>query len=311
MSRRAHRAPVRSRLARTRRVRCSSWTRRQAASGRCSGIEQTPYTACLAEPRAQALHQLRRRIAAAAPLPSRERHRARSADSGCRAPEIEFHAAHRRRAVRAGAIFHSSTSAKRRRSLVTLASPRRTRVAGRHAMPQLEFQRLDARLPLAQELRTALDQRLERLLQIRDGLDFRLEIAALAKSLARHECSARGGLPRQCDIEIQNRGGAQTARQTGARQAQQFAHPRHAHGAQAFAADRDPRPCRQSATAPSAPASAPGSSMQDPLAGARHHSAARRRWAPSRCARAARARSTRHRCSACNARANRTTSRCL
>src|ERR1019366_10571260 len=101
-------------------------------------------------------------------------------------------------------------------------------------MPQLEFQGLYTCLSLTQELRTALDHRLECLLQISDGFDLRLEIAALAKSLSRYERSARGGLPCQRDVEIQDCGRAETPSNAGPRQAQQFPHASHSHGAQSL-----------------------------------------------------------------------------
>src|SRR5450631_3755351 len=99
-------------------------------------------------------------------------------------------------------------------------------------MSQFEFQCLYTCLSLTQELRTAQGHRLECLLQINDGLDLRLEIAALAKSRSRYECSARGGLPCQRDVEIQDCGRAQTASNAGPRQAQQFPHASHSHRTQ-------------------------------------------------------------------------------
>ncbi len=130
--------------------------------------------------------------------------------------------------------FCASTSIKRRRSPVTLASPNRSQVTRSRTMPQLQPQRLNAGLALPQELRAARDQRLGRLFQIGDLLDLRLEIAARPKPLPRHERPARRELPRQRNIQVLYRGWPQPARQTGPRQAQQLAHPRHAHGAQSL-----------------------------------------------------------------------------
>src|SRR6266702_755986 len=97
---------------------------------------------------------------------------------------------------------------------------------GPRTMPQLQPQRLYAGLTLSQKLRTARDQRFERLFQINDVLDLRLEITSRPKAFARHKRSARSELPRQSNVEILHRCRSQTARETGARQAQQFTHAR-------------------------------------------------------------------------------------
>ncbi len=194
-----------------------------------------PVHRLLAQTRAQALHQLRRAVSRPTPVPAPRANPAKAssepAESGCREPEINSMSAHRRRQFEPRQFLAQHI----RQAAPFAGDARQSHIhagCGTRAVPQLQPQCLHAGLALAQEPRTARDQRLERLFQISDGLDLRLEIAAHPKTFARHECPARRGLPRQRNVEILHRGRTQAARQTGARQAQQFTQPRHTHGAQ-------------------------------------------------------------------------------
>ena len=188
-----------------------------------------PVHRLITEARPQSFHQLRHRIAATATQTGK-----RIEGIGRQRLErtrFQFQGSHRRREFESMQFFIQHI-----RHAIALArdarQPQTHACHGYRAMSQLQFQCLNACLTSTQELCAVLDHRLQCLLQINDGLDFRLEIAALVKSLARYECSARGGLLRQCDVQIQDRGGAQAACHTGPRQTQQFAYSSHAHGAQ-------------------------------------------------------------------------------
>ena len=169
-------------------ARRSSWTRRHAASGLCSGISTRHTPPHRPGARANAPPIAVRVAAAGAGNPAKTSSEA--AESPRKDPEMS--SMPRTGACRSSrASFWHSTSRKRRRSLVMLAKPNCTRVAGAFPMPQLQPQCLDAGLTLAQELRTALDQGFERLFQIGRLLDFRFEITSLPKALTPHEGAAR------------------------------------------------------------------------------------------------------------------------
>src|SRR6202046_5093484 len=210
-------------------VKRNSWTRRHAASGLCSGMRQTPYTASspnrarkrstncgalsrlaapagpgkaagerAARPRAQAYHKLR--LAAA---PARAGESGKDIERTCRQTAQgtgnEFHASNRRAQIQPRQFLakHIAQAAPfagdaGQAQLHTRCRP--------FPMLQFQLQCLDTGLALAQESRAALDQGLERFFQVGHMLDLRFEITALPKALTPHECPARRRLPRQRNV---------------------------------------------------------------------------------------------------------------